>query len=118
MLSANMPPSAMPMGEARPIAAMDSPSARPVFSSATLRWMSVISGPLNQAHATAMTAHSATNTQNMFGVSRPQAMVVAPTIRAATPMSSASLLPPPQAMSTIDPHTMPMPNAASTSEAA
>ena len=97
---------------------MDSPSARPVFSSATLRWMSVMSGPLNQAQAIAMTAQNATNAQNMLGARKPQAMVVAPTIRAATPMSRASLLPPPQAMSTMEPHTMPMPNAASTSEAA
>ena len=100
------------------MAAMARPSARPVFSSGTLRWMSVISGPLNQEHASAMTAHNATNAQNMVGARNPHAVVVTPTMREATAMSPARRLPPPQAMSTIDPHTMPMPNAASTSEAA
>ena len=98
--------------------AMARPSARPVFSSGTLRWMSVISGPLNQAHAMAITAHSAANAQNMSGERKPQAMVVAPTMAAATAMSPARRLPPPHAMRTTDPTTIPAPNAASMSDAA
>ena len=99
------------------MAAVVKPSARPVFSGGTLRCTSVMSGPLNQAQAMAMTAHSTANAGNMSGVRKPHAVVVMPTMSAATAMSPASLLPPPQAMRMPDPTIMPMPNVASTSEA-
>ena len=76
-----------------------------------------MSGPLNQAQPMAMSAHSATNAGNICEVSRPQADVVTPTRSAATAMSPASRLPPPQAMRMTEPAIMPMPKAASTTEA-
>ena len=99
------------------MAAVVKPSARPVFSGGTFFCTSVMSGPLNQAHAMAMTAHSTANAGNICGVSSPQTDVVAPTISAATAMSPARRLPPPQAMRMTEPMIMPMPKVASTSDA-
>ena len=42
----------------QPHAAVSRPMARPILSSGTLRWVSVMVGPLNQAQATAITATS------------------------------------------------------------
>ena len=99
------------------MAAVVKPSARPVFSGGTFFCTSVMSGPLNQAHAMAMTAQSTTNAQNMSEAKSPHAVVVTPTTSAAMAMRRASRLPPPHAMSTTEPAIMPMPNAASTSAA-
>ena len=75
-------------------------------------------GPLNQAQATAMTATRTMKAGKASGGKNPQAAVAAPTMTAATAMSPARRLPPPQAMRTPEPTSMPTPKAASARDAA
>lgn len=118
LAEAATPPIAMPIGVASPMAAVSRPMARPILSSGTLRWVSVMVGPLNQAQATAMTATRTMKAGKASGGKNPQAAVAAPTMTAATAMSPARRLPPPQAMRTPEPTSMPTPKAASARDAA
>ena len=108
----------MPTGVASPMAAVSKPMARPILSSGTLRWVSVMVGPLNQAQATAITATSPIKAGKASGGRNPQTAVATPTITAATAMSPARRLPPPQAIRMPDPTNMPTPKAASARDAA
>ena len=117
MTSAAMPPMAMPAGDAKPMAAVTKPSARPIFSSGTLRCTNVTVGPLNQAHTMPIAAHSTTNTQNIEGASMPEAAASTPNATHDAAKSSASRLPPPQAMMISEPANSPPANVDSATAA-
>ena len=117
MNSAKIPPAAIPTGPVSAIPVLTNPMTRPMVSSAVLRWIRVIIGPLNHADTRPIPAHKIAKIQNMFGEIKPDTEHNNPKEIQAIAIKRVSFLPPPHTIRILEPISNPAAKVASAMEA-